>query len=149
MDLNQLADYLDGLADVLEKPNLAPIESKVQAVLQHDIHQNFAGAHAPDGSPWPPLKNPNKPYPHEPLMLTGNLLSAALVAAGRSVVEGTTIRLPDSSVLPAYGLYHRVIRRGKLRFPRREFYGIGPVAEQQIVELAADELAHQLEEVKV
>lgn len=98
MDLGQFARWAELAGQRLQGANLGPVPKRCRLVLVAASKQNFAGGHAPDGTPWAPLKRPrSRPRDRrvhggtgqKPLRDTG-IAMASLTAGGQGSVDRMT-----------------------------------------------------------
>lgn len=58
LDLNQFAQWAARTGADLSRLDFTPAFKRAAVALASSAKQNFAGQHAPDGSPWAPLQHP-------------------------------------------------------------------------------------------
>jgi phage virion morphogenesis protein len=105
--------------------------------------RNFTGSHDPDGSPWPPLKNPSRRRggrSAKPLVDRG-LLMASVSAQGGGSVRDVTPRSLEFGTNVSYAGYHQF---GTRTIPARRFLGITDAMAKRIEELVADDVVRQM-----
>jgi hypothetical protein len=127
--LRELEDEInEALAGPLEGFDLTDALAQVREIVKESVRANFYEAHAPDGAPWPKRQEPDRPYPHRPLILTGGLLASALRAVDAGGLTGGEFHF-DESLLEPYGVYHV---KGTRHLPRRDFWGVDDTAAAQV-----------------
>ena len=115
-DLDNLATYLEHVADLCAVPPLAPTVAEVRDDLARSTQANFQGARAPDGTPWVPRK---RPYRHPPLIDSGNLFLSAVSQLADAPPTDKGFEA-DPAWGPDYGSYHWF---GTRNLPARPFTG--------------------------
>lgn len=118
MDLtvNDLAAKFAHTAELLGHYDPRPILDGIREKLVDSVQSNFAGVHAPDGTPWKPILDPS----HRPLVQSGDLMLAAVEAAWHSAAPDGGIAI-DLGLLPSYGILQQ---DGTRTIPARPFIGI-------------------------
>lgn len=110
MTLDDLARFLDQRASQLTRIDLTKPMKVILLLAKSSIKENFAGSHAPDGTPWLPLKRPRQGKRHRnstplPLRDTG-LLMASVTSAGPHHVERTDERSMQVGTNLEYAAIH-------------------------------------------
>lgn len=121
MTLDDLARFLEGRASALARIDLSKPMKVILQLAKSSIKDNFAGSHAPDGTPWLPLARPRQGKRHRnstplPLRDTG-LLMASVTASGPHHVE----RTDDHSMQVGTNLEYAAIQNfgGTVNHPER------------------------------
>jgi len=121
-DATDMPTVMARLADDLLTANYGLAFEKCAPIVEEGITTNFATSSTPDGTPWPPRKDPKPKHPL--LILSGKMLGAAGVGAGH------VLTIDEQSL--AWGIdlnvvkYARAQDRGnpKRNLPARHFMGI-------------------------
>ncbi len=92
--------------------------------LNRDVVKSFFTKTTPEGDVWAPRKD-NKPHPL--LILSGDMLEAAINSCQGGTETGTGVVIPLEG--PSYRLIHQL---GKGRIPRRRFFGITEKTEYDV-----------------
>ena len=81
IDLSQFPAYLNGLARGMTAGDFRPAWKAVGVVLAADTKKNFAGQHAPDGTPWKPILG-YRPRGGKRILRDRGLLMASVTGRG-------------------------------------------------------------------
>lgn len=145
LSLEQLSVFFSRRAEELATLDLRVPLKECAVLIKSDVSNNFQGSHAPDGTPWKPLKRKRSGKRHKgsipkPLLDTG-LLRASAVANGRGHVEEITANsLEVGSNLEYAGWQND----GTRTIPAREFIGFSNSLIADIEEVLADFLEANL-----
>ncbi len=107
------------------------LERHAGTILAEGIRKCFDLAQDPSGRKWAPRRPPVPQHP--PLVETGALQFAAVVAAGHPKAAGGLITVSVGE--PFYGVFHQT---GTRRMPARPFFGVSDEVMEQLAGLAAD-----------
>lgn len=137
MSLAQAAQWLQGLGNRLDGMSWRKPLTEVAFYLANQARKSFDQAQAPDGTPWPPLKNPSARRggpAAKPLRDTGRLMGS-LIGQGPGHIEdvGDARLVWGTSV--EYASYHQ---EGTGRIPARPFMGLTPEMEGTIAAILLD-----------
>ena len=96
IDVNDLPAFGERIARDVLQGDYTPALKSIAVAAKADFKENFAGSHAPDGTPWAPIKGfrqprgaksqDNMPKDHQPLRDKG-LLAASASSQGNGHVE--------------------------------------------------------------
>jgi len=82
----------DQLAGDLERLDWTPALKRCAVAARSSFHENFAGSHAPDGTPWPALRFARPTGGSQPLRNFGLLAASATAQAAEGHIEDITAR---------------------------------------------------------
>ncbi len=140
LTITGLQDYLTRLGRSLTEADMRPAWKVVRLLLSSSVKENFAGSHTPDGTPWPPLKNPSKKRggaSAKPLRDTGLLFA--------SITSAATVTETAAEITYGTGLFYAGFHQfGTRHIPAREFVGFNPRLEAKIVATVTDHLQRLL-----
>jgi phage gpG-like protein len=169
--LDQLAKRLNDAGNSMGAGlNLAPAMKQCALMVSADAQLNIAEGHAPDGTPYPPLKRPRKDGSNVPLRDKGLLLASITPAsiateigpmsfsAGTNLEYaaihnfGGTISIPEKRrtkpwVFPGPGgkmIFTRHIRAHTVTIPQRQFLGWSDQLLQDCADACAEYAAKLL-----
>lgn len=143
---------LTGLADELRGMGVDPAAldysrglKAVSVYLSAQAKRCFSESRTPDGTPWPPLKNPSRRRggkSAKPLVDKGILMaSMSATAASRGAVRDITrVSLEHGTEIEYAGFQNF----GTRTIPAREFVGITDQMAGRIEQIIADDVARQL-----
>src|ERR1700747_2601867 len=102
LDLSQLAAHFEAQGKSLANVSLLKPLRVIRQLVVRDIEQNFNQSHAPDGTPWLPLRfaRPNSQGADKPLYSRGFLLASAVGSGVGHIEEITGNSLTIASTLP-------------------------------------------------
>lgn len=156
MTLAELSADLEAQARRLDKPDLTRAMRSCALAAKASVMDNFAGQHAPDGTPWPPRKRQRnrkrdkrarKKGGQQQLLQDRGLFRASYQSGEGHVEEvgplslavGSNLKAGDSDFTLA-----EIHTFGTRTIPAREQIGWGEPLVETVTEIVADHLARQL-----
>jgi phage gpG-like protein len=107
MSLDQFAAWAENAGRRARGANPAPAFKRIELLLVRVTKENFDGGHAPDGTPWAPLKFARPRGGDKPLRDTGGLM-ASLTAQG----PGHVSRMSDDEFVWGTNHEHAGVHQG-------------------------------------
>ena len=168
LTLDGLADYCRERGREFTSMDFTKPFKVTQLLVVADIRENFAGSHAPDGTPWAPLKWREG----QPLRDKGLLMAASTAQAQVTLTQfeltisnvldyagihqhGGTVTIPEQTRTKEQGpfvfqgrdgrtIFSRRIREHTVTVPARPFMGISEKAQGLIVTAFAEHVEGRL-----
>lgn len=143
MTLDELAVMFDGMAaDAAPTSYAVPLKASKLAILA-STKENFAGEHAPDGTPWKPLKRKRRNSKGRDRILRdkGLLYSSIATANGPGSME----QIGDTFLEMGTSLEYAPFQHGGTKhIPARPFLGFNDPLVEKIKTIFADWYYRQL-----
>ena len=139
--LEHLGPRLGAMASRVESLTFAPALKVASVMIGAAAKENFARGHAPDGTPWAPLKRPRSGSKggDRPLRDTGLLMAS--VSGGSGHVEEVSAFALLAGTRVGYGQYHQ---HGTRTVPARPFLGFGPALVEKLDRVFSDHLGREM-----
>lgn len=141
LDLADLGAYLSGLGKAAESVDFTQPLTQIVSIINTETRSNFDGQHAPDGTPWAPLKTPQfrtLPFSGRKVQRPILVKTAALMlgaTGGKGYHATITPRGLEISIGVPYGIFHQL---GTRHMVARPFAGLNDSIMNQATALLGE-----------
>lgn len=148
IDSTELGTFLSGIFDTVNTPNVPDAMQAALSATKTDLVEGFQTSTAPDGSTWPPLKNPRPPghNPDPKPLIDFGKLQDSVGYQGADHIEGVTGEGFTLGTTVEYAGVHQEGSRKK-NIPARPFMGFSEEVLDTTAELTADSIVNQISKI--